>query len=591
MRGKKERNPRGFWLPAVFLLAAVLVLGQLINVTVVQGASLKAQAAEKYTKTTINYAKRGTIYDCNMKILAISVDCTTIYADCTEVSDPAATSQLLSHYLGGSAADYLQLLTKNPAARFVYLKKDASKEQASALQAENSQLKQQYIASLSDPSKVPVDIPTALSGIGYLAATKREYPYGSVGAQVIGAVSTKDDPGGGTQLTGISGIELAYDAQLKGVNGYTTAETAKDGTPIAGGAYQNVDAQDGQDLVLSIDINLQSYVEKELKATAKQAKRDQGTATVMDGATGRIYAAASLPLYNRGKLTTKAVNAGATNLQQITSSYEPGSVFKGLTFATALETHQIKPSTRIHVPSKLPVDTYTIRDSHDHPAETLTAAQILAQSSNIGTSLIKERINNDTYAAYLHKYGIGEVTHVDYPGERSGTLADPKTWPDSQALNISFGQGVTVTPLQIASFYGILASGGTQVQPHFVISAGGTPTTPAYQNQQVVSASTVKDMDSMLKGVVTDGTGKRAAVAGYTAAGKTGTAQIASPSGGYQKGNYNVSFVGYLSGSGSALTCMCTMDKQPSVDVVNPTPGLFSKIMAKAASLYHIQPS
>jgi cell division protein FtsI (penicillin-binding protein 3) len=568
---------------------ALLVAFQLVRVVFLDGSTLTAQAAQRYTKTVVSYAKRGTIYDINHRVLAYSEDCSDIYADCTQISNPAATAQELSSVLGGKSTDYLILLTKNPSSTFVYIKKQVETKQVQALQQRQAVLKQQYINGLSDKAEAPLDPPTALRGINYLKSTKRCYPYGKVAAQIVGSVQQVDGSSG-TQLVGKSGIELAYNADLTGVDGQTVAQTAKNGVPLPGGVISQSEAQDGNDLVLSIDIDLQKYVEQRLAAVAHTYGRDQGTVTVEDGATGEIYAAASLPLYKRGKLTQKAVEAGATNLKQITATYEPGSVFKGMTFAVALSKGVIDPTTMIHCPAHLKVDGYTISDSHLRPAEDMSATQIIARSSNIGTSLIKKRITNKDFYDALQSFGIGQATHVDYPGEALGQLAAPKTWSDVQADNISFGQGVSVTPLQVLAYYSALANKGTKVEPHFLINESSDSKARSYPSSQILAPETVSELTPMLQQVVKSGTGVNARISGFKPAGKTGTAQIASPSGGYQAHNYNVSFVGFLPGSSSSLTCMCTMDKQPSTEVVNPTPILFKQVMAYAIKHYDISP-
>ncbi|MCL2757246.1 MAG: penicillin-binding protein 2, partial [Coriobacteriia bacterium] len=425
-------------------------------------------------------------------------------------------------------------------------------------------------------------IPTALTGIHYLADSKRIYPYGRIGAQVIGAV--------GFDGYGISGIELAYDSILRGVNGVLVVERGKDTTPMVGGVQEKIVAINGQDIVLTIDIELQRYVENELERIAKAEDSENANALVLDGATGEIFAAASIPLYDRGNLTQAQVDAGATTLKCITTSFEPGSIFKTATAAAALETATVRPDDIIFCPSELTIYDYTIRDARPRSDQSMSFKTILVQSSNIGMSLIEERMGSSKHATYLAKYGFGQFTRIDYPGEACGILADVEKWTPIQAANISFGQGLQASSLQIASFYAAIANDGIYNQAHFLLACPQYNLYPTYDAREIVSSDTVADLEDMLCAVVSEGTGRSAAISGFQVAGKTGTAEKASPEGGYVKDEYIISFVGYIANSNSNLVCITSFDNPINSSSNLPSTFLFKTIMEFSINRYMIVP-
>jgi cell division protein FtsI (penicillin-binding protein 3) len=247
----------------------------------------------------------------------------------------------------------------------------------------------------------------------------------------------------------------------------------------------------------------------------------------------------------------------------------------------------------IGVPAVRRFSDYTISDSHPRGDMTMSFRTIIAESSNVGISLVKDRIGDEAYAGYLKRFGIGLPTRVDFPGEGLGILADWDDWSDIQTANISFGQGVSVSSLQIAGFYGAVANNGIKYQPHFLIDRPQALERVSFADtaEQIMRPDTAQGLTSMLESVVTDGTGHAAKIEGYSVAGKTGTAQKASPDGGYLPDNYIVSFVGFLSSSESKLVCITSMDNPIGAEGNAPTGPLFASIMQFAANRYMIEPS
>ncbi|MDR1082656.1 MAG: penicillin-binding protein 2, partial [Coriobacteriales bacterium] len=587
--GKVIGSNRDWKLFICFCVAAVLLMGQLVHLQVFAAPDLSEEAKAHRTREVVIPAKRGTIYDLKGSVLATSVDAVTIYANPEEIADPKATANILASVLGGKTQDYYDKLIEDTT--FVYILQKADEEQAEKLKQRDRELKEQLTkeARAEDPyAKVPN---TALLGIHYYSDTKRVYPHGSIGTQVIGAVDVDD--------AGIFGIEKMYDNVLCGTDGkllteysVQTEQRPLSGQPIPGSKREEVAPVDGQDIIISLDIELQQYVETELARVGEERATENGNALVLDGATGEIYAVASLPLAERDNMTVEAIEQGATTLKSICSEYEPGSTFKPITATAILEEGAMGIDEEIFVPAFRAYSDYTIKDSHERPDETMSFRTIIAQSSNVGISLVKDRISNESYADYLKQFGIGQPTHVDFPGESAGMLSSWEDWSSIQTANISFGQGLTVSPLQIASFYGAVANDGTKYRPHFLVNQphSFSHVEIANKSERIMSPETAQTLTDMLSAVVTEGTGQAAAIEGYTVAGKTGTAQKASPEGGYLPDNYIVSFVGFFAESQSELVCITSMDNPTGAEGNAPTGPLFASIMRFAANSYMIEP-
>jgi cell division protein FtsI (penicillin-binding protein 3) len=560
----------------------------LFYLQVIQAEAYGEQAREQRTSTLIEQARRGTIYDRNGNPLAISVEATTIYADPTEVENPRQTARVLAALLSTSEAEaaslealYLEALSQDTT--FVYIRRQADVADAQSLQAYAAELLD--VANNQDVagSSANTGLTTALTGIHYLPDSKRVYPYGQIGAQIIGTVDVDNN--------GLSGLELMYDSILRGTEGSLTSERGRDGMPIPDGIIERIAPVDGQDIIISVDIELQQYVESELARMGEERACDNANALVLDGATGEIYATASLPLYDPNNLTQEQVEAGATQLKAISFAYEPGSIFKATTAAAVIEAGIMVPEDELDVPVSLTYGDYQVSDSHERGAQMMSLRTIISQSSNVGISLVEERVGATTYAGYLERFGFGQPTHVDYPGESLGLLADVDDWSAVQAANISFGQGVSVTSLQMASFYGAIANDGIRVSPHFLIDRPQSQIHVEYASEQLLTTDTANTLTDILTTVTTDGTGHAARIDGYLVAGKTGTAQKAAEWGGYLEDNYIVSFVGYFAESESKLVCITSMDNPIGAEGNAPTGPLFASIMEFAAGRYMIEPN
>lgn len=553
----------------VLVLAVVLVIiARLVYLQVVVADEYSAQASAQRTSDITVSAKRGTIYDRNGNVLAMSVDATTIYANPAEITDAGATAQVLSEVLGGEASDYLGALTRENAT-FSYIKRKCDVDTADALKARSTAYEQNGQGT-SNP----------LTGIYYLSDSKRVYPYGEIGGQVIGYV--------GTEGQGLSGLELYYDDVLSGTDGELVYERGKGGIAVPGGVKTQVDAVDGQDIVVSIDINLQQTLEQALVENASSSGAAGAKGVVVDGATGEIYACASLPLYDLSDVSSS--EEGASTCKAISNAYEPGSCFKMVTAAALLETGLASLDDTIEVPNQLVIYDHTIKDSwnHDSDTEYWTLRHILAYSSNIGTSLFADRISYSDFHALIEKYGFGSKTGVDFPGESAGILADYENWSPVQKANISFGQGISVTTLQLASFFGSIANGGVRVQPHFLLDEPHSSYTSSWSSTTLFSELTAEKLTSAGQTVAsTNGSAPDVAISGYHVSGKTGTAQIPDGSGGYKSSDRSTySFCGFLADSTSTLACAVSFDEPLTSETT--AKDTFKTVMKSAIDLYQI---
>ncbi len=583
---------RAFWPLAIFAIFAAVFFLRLVYLQVIVAGDYSAQAQAQRTSYLTIEPRRGTIYDRNGVVLATSVDATTIYVDPTEVTDVNMTAQLLADSLGGQASGYLGKVTANNT-RYSVIKRKADTSVGDDLQSRVTERvaeaqKQENVRAKDAGEQAQ----TVQSGIHFVTESRREYPNGQVAGQVVGACSIGvDEDKNREYYYGICGLEKQYNDVLSGTPGYYEAEYGRSGQAIPGGVHEQVDAVDGQDIVVSIDINLQRDVEEYLTNGCKDLEAASGSAVLMDGSTGEIYAAASLPLFNPAD--RREVKEGAMQLKCVTDLFEPGSIFKSVSTMAILETGTLTPDSELFCPASITADGYTISDAHERGDATFTLREILDQSSNVGISLATEQMGFDELYNHIVKYNLHSTTGVDYPGEGEegtdalGMLAPLEQWSAVQAYNVSFGQGVSVTPLQMTRFYGAIVNSGVECVPHFLLSMPQSGYTPVYETEDVIeNKDAIGDMQSMLKTVVTDGTGKLAAIDGYNVAGKTSTAEIYDEeNGGYRKNVYNLAFTGFLADSSSKLVCFVGANEVPGNRVVTP---IFKDIMTSAIDRFGI---
>lgn len=536
-----------------FGIALLLLVGRLIQLQIILADDYSTQAANSRTVSVELSPRRGTIYDCNGKVLASDVQATTIYCNPKEITDVKGTAEKLAGVLGGDASIYEgPLSTENTT--FAYVKRKVDQDKGEEVQG------------------------LGLDGIYFLDDMKRVYPYGSIAGQILGLVDVDGN--------GQTGLELYYDSILKGEPGKLVLQQGAYGMPIPGGTEVDEPAKDGQDIILSIDIDMQQYVEERLAKGVSDIGGEDGSAVLYDADSGDIIAIASTPYLDPSDRSN--IEEGATSVKAITTQFEPGSIFKTASFCAMLEAGGITAQTTVDCPVYLEADEYKISDAHERAATTMTAAEVLAQSSNVGTSLlVQQHLGFNGLYDKIRKYGLNDATGVDYPGEAEGYLTNVSTWSLIQSYNVTFGQGISLSPLMITRFYGAIANGtGVAHTPHFLISKPSSGEEVTWGSEQIIdNTDAIAPLTDMLVGVVENGTGKTAAVEGYTTAGKTGTAEYADDTGSYVKNMYNLDFVGFLPNATSNLVCFVGVNHVP---YERNTCEVFKDIMTEASSRYKI---
>ncbi|MCW2974060.1 MAG: Peptidoglycan glycosyltransferase [Thermoleophilia bacterium] len=516
------------------LLLLLLVASRTVWLQSVKNRTLTKYATTQQQNTQELPAVRGAIVDRNGDTLAIGEEAVTFFGDPRLIKqrDRISTAQQVSDILGFTKPQREQLVTRLEDAKggFVYIARQVPQEQAKLLIA----------------AKIP--------GIGHYDEEKRMYPARTVAGQLIGAVDTDG--------RGIDGMELLYNNSLTGTPGQQVSVRDPAGVPID--VRKLVRERDGKPVQLTIDSVIQENTERVLAATVKRFSAESGQAIVMNPTTGEIYAMANVPLVDPGKWSTATGNQ--KRLAAVTDIYEPGSTFKIVTISGALEDKVVQRDTEQYVPIKRTFckekDTCSVEDAEERAGpEYMSTEKILVESSNLGTIAIAERLTAKRFDQWITKFGFGARTGIDFPGEGLGLRTPLKLWSDVSIGNIPIGQGISVTPIQIASAYATIANGGVRVQPHLLEKVGDEPAAKP-QARRVLSEKTAAIMRSMFGGVVRNerGTGNAAQIDGYEVGGKTGTANVADANG-YNKQDYVASFVGFVPAKNPKLVTLVVVRK------------------------------
>jgi cell division protein FtsI/penicillin-binding protein 2 len=551
---RRRTAPDRFWVLLLVLTGILVSLaGRLAWIQGLEASAYAKKAADQRTRDMVVTPRRGVIYDREGEPLAISVDAKTVYAVPTLVKDPASVAATLAATLGGKAEEYERKLRRRSS--FVYIARKVDLERAKRLEAMD------------------------LKGIGFLEDSKRTYPSGELACQVLGFVGVDDK--------GLSGIELQYDGVLGGKAGSVLAERDPYGMPIPGGVMRAVDKVDGRDIVLTIDKDIQYQAQLELAETVRQYGAKSASVVVMDPRNGELFAMASTPSFDPNAF--RSADPRSFTNQPTAGAYEPGSTMKTFTAAGVIDKGLFRPDSRFDLPSTLKVGGKVIHEAHGRGRVEWTLSQIIEQSSNVGAVKLGIALGKESIYDYYSRFGIGQKTGVDLPEVR-GILPVPQKWSRSSIGNIPFGQGLTVTPLQLARALAGIASAGELPTPHLLLSVQDS-STPVWQKRRAVSAETARAMTAILEGVVSRGTGGAAAVKGYTVAGKTGTAQIAKH-GGYASGAYMASFAGFLPADDPRVLIVVVVE-EPTKSIYGGTVAapVFSRLGQFTVNHFKIPPS
>lgn len=528
-------------LRVLTVVVTAIVVGRMFQVSVIDHQKALANAKGQYSVKQTLQAKRGKIYlqDLNGGSdfpVALNIDSYTVIADPFLINDPSAFAKAIAPTLE-LPIDEIRQKVSDKKKRYVVLKKKLTKEQAEAVNELN------------------------LRGIALENVPARIYPENSLASQTLGFV---DGEGNGRY-----GIEGFFNEDLKGYDGSIVGEKDAKRRIISEG--KKAQPKDGTDIVLTIDHSLQFMVETKLREALKKYEADSGSIVVMDVKTGAVLAMANEPGYDLNKYNEVATEEQDRYINHaVSSTWEPGSIFKTFTLAAGLDLGLYEPETKVELPCSVKVDGYEIRNAEDKCYPNPDMTQVLADSVNVGTIWAADQMGNDNFAKYLSAFGFGGKTGIELQPEGAGRILDVKRWKDVNRATISFGQGMTTTPLQIASAYAAIGNGGKMMKPYLVAkrieSDGREIVTQPKEVRQVIKADTAEKTIRMLRAVVTHGHGKRAGVPGYQVAGKTGTAQVVGDDGKYAEGQHIGSFAGIFPSDDPKYAMVVKLDKPKAVE-------------------------
>ncbi len=556
---KKRLGRRVSVIQFFLVLGLILMAAKSFEVQFLEASDLTRKAEQGYLSDIIVKGDRGEIFDRNRNKLGTSIEAPNITADPGQIKHPDKVAQALSRILEIKEADLKTLLSQK--RRYAMVATKVSPDQADAVRSLN------------------------LKGIYLKADTRRFYPNRSLAAQVIGFTG-KDD-------TGLEGLEYKLNPVLEGRQ--VEVKVTRDGS----GKILDIDKNQrdqlrGNAIVLTLDKKIQFLSERALEQAVRQHKAKSGMALVMRPQTGEILALAHYPFFNPNNFG--AFNRYAYRNRAVTDAFEPGSIMKVFTAAAAIEKGVAPGSIFFCENGDYKIGGYTIHDTHDH--DWLSMAQVVKFSSNIGAAKISETIGPRALHHYLTAFGFGDKTRVGSPGESGGSLLPYNDWSKIDIAAISFGQGISVTGVQLISAISAIANNGKLMQP-MLIKKILSPTGKEIETfqptvlRQVVSPKTAAIVKQMMTGVVAeDGTGTQAAMEGYQVCGKTSTAQKASKKGGYARNKYIAAFGGFAPQDNPELATLIVVD-EPQKDhyggiVAAPA---FKSIMTQSFSYLNIPPS
>lgn len=568
----------------IFTLLTALFAWQLVRIQWIESEDVAAQALrQRLTKTTVP-AARGTITSENGKVLARSVQRLDVTGDPVAAAEyrkknpkygQPGEKKYVTVGIKGAAEDIAKILSGDPAeimkkfeeakkrdSRFLYVAKDISPAQWSQINA------------------------LGIPGIFSEQRQKREYAQGTDMAPILGWVNQAGQPGGG--------IEQMLNTDLAGKDGIHQIERARNGQQIATGDNLDIKPVPGRDVQLTIDSDLQWYAQNELAERVKSTKAKSGEVVIANTA-GDILAAASYPSFDNNNMST----ASSKNLQSraFNDTFEPGSTQKILTIGALLDKGIVNPTTHVEVPSTLKRAGRPFKDSHPHGTEYLTLAGVVAQSSNMGTVLVGEKMPKKDLYSYMMKAGLGQRTGIGFPGEASGYVPKLENWKGDTWYTLMFGQGLSSSPMQQISLFQAVANGGMRTPLRLIKGVQDVDGTMKKPNDtrtpnRLFSKKASDELIEMMKGVVAkDGSAEKAAVPGYDVAGKTSTAERYDS----EKGRYDgvtAGFVGMAPANNPKLIVLVSIDRPQTGtyggEVAAPT---FSKIMGYALAHEKIPPN
>ncbi|MBE0501374.1 MAG: transpeptidase family protein [Desulfuromonadales bacterium] len=545
-----------------FILAFGFIVVRAFQLQVIGQQRWQKKADRQYQRTIPLLAQRGTIFDRNGEKLAVSVGVDSLFIVPSKIESPDKSAKMLADAL---SMDRRTVRDKMRSEKnFLWIKRQATPSESDRVRA------------------------MQLPGVGFIKEHRRYYPNSEIGAQVIGFT--------GLDPKGLEGLELAYDSTMLGQGGFLVMERDALGRGMSGADSKVEGGAQGSDLYLTLDKNLQYIVEKELAAGLRETKAKAGTAILINPMTGAVLAMANQPDYNPNAIQQH--QPGDWRNRALSDTFEPGSTIKVFLMAAALNEGVITEKSRIDCEN----GSYRVSDKtiHDHKKYgMMNPAEILKFSSNIGSVKIGKMLERERYYGYLKDFGFGSRSGVDLPGEVNGILHDPSRWFEIDLAAISFGQGLTVTPLQLAMATAAIANGGYLMSPYVVEKVVDPFGQVKIENRPRVRRKVVgRDVADQVRKMMTavaesGGTGVKASVPGYKVAGKTGTAQKVDPvTGGYSMDRSVASFVGFVPADDPQLVILVVLDEPEGKGYggINAAP-VFSSIAEQALRYLKVMPT
>jgi cell division protein FtsI (penicillin-binding protein 3) len=566
------------------VMAFVLSLfaGRLVLLQGVDPDSYALAATRENTKPFVLHASRGSILDRNGVPLSVSDDAVAITADPTQTAKVATQlAAILAPKL--TSTTYAKLVTAMTGkGRFAYLARQVGPQTwndiEADLKAKNADITQQNQGKPED-QRAPL-----LAGIYTEDDPVRSHPYGTVAANVIGVV--------GADGKGLSGLEYGMNDKLSGQDGKAMYEVDTKGNKIPNANHTVEEPKPGVTAQLTLDADLQWFAERRIEQAVKQYKATSGTVVTEDVKTGEILAMANYPTFDPNK-PVKSSQLYNPALEQV---YEPGSVQKVVTMAALADAGLIDLNTKLEVPGSITVQRRTIKDHFVHGTLDLTIAGVIAKSSNVGTIIAAQQMQIPQFVKYLHDFGFGAPTGLNFPGESRGLMPPGDEWSELTRSNVAFGQGLSANAVQMTAAVNAVANGGVYVPPklvkNYVDENGNTIANPSGASRRVVSEKAAKEVATMMEAVTAKGgTATQAAIDGYRVAGKTGTAQeVDSACGCYRK--WATSFAGFAPADNPRFVTYVVLQ--------NPTNGrsgggqggpVFRDVMSYALQKYAVPPT
>ena len=516
---------------ALFAVASLVLAGRLAYWQTFGRAELLARATDQVRSDLVVAAHRGVIRDRSGAILATTVELRSLYALPKRIPDKDKAARDLGVLLGRDPGPIRAAF--DSGAEWLYVQRWLPEATANA------------IAALNIP------------GLGFQNEPKRLYPNDAIGASVLGFVNDNGD--------GVTGIEGYYDAQLRGTDGRLVVERDPANRDLAVGLREAIAPRNGVDLTLTIDLVAQTAAERELAAAMKKEHATSGSVLVVDPTDGSIRALASAPTYDPAAV--RVADPEALRDRAIAWPYEPGSTMKAVTIAAALNEKVVKPTDWYNDVGYTVVGGRRLNNALGKAYGPTTVTGILERSLNAGAAWVGQKLGAQRLSDYFLRFGFGKPTGVDLAGEVTGTVRPLAEWYPVDVGTASFGQGVSVSPLQLAMAYAALANGGTLFRPYVVASrrdADGEHRTAPVAVDQVVTPETAAMLRDMLLATVDDGIAHNASIAGFSIAGKTGTAQIAGPDGSYVDDQYVSSFAGFFPADDPKYVVLVVLEKPES---------------------------